>query len=172
MATDPSSIEIKSDSEPWSILENLVLAQAIYKCGDTNWVAIARTIKAHPQIHRTSSFFSQKVCMQCHSMFCAVFFSFLFLLPYFFILVSEYMLISPSIFSHVELCDSIYPAFREPRGREVSPLIGQCTHVARTDSLESCKLISPHTVSHFFHSHRSKQQRANEAGTSATQGSF
>ncbi|KAG0044298.1 hypothetical protein BGZ83_010476 [Gryganskiella cystojenkinii] len=45
---------MKSDSEPWSILENLVLAQAIYKCGDTNWVAIARTIKAHPQIHRTN----------------------------------------------------------------------------------------------------------------------
>ncbi|GJJ69264.1 bromodomain-containing protein 8 [Entomortierella parvispora] len=62
MATDLSSTEIKSDSEPWSILENLVLAQAIYKCGDTNWVAIARTIKAHPQIHRTSSFFSQKSC--------------------------------------------------------------------------------------------------------------
>ncbi|KAF9985994.1 hypothetical protein BGZ65_009184 [Modicella reniformis] len=60
--SDPSSTEIKSDSEPWSVLENLVLVQAIYKCGDTNWVAIARTIKGHPQIHRSSNFFSQKSC--------------------------------------------------------------------------------------------------------------
>lgn len=59
--SDPSSTEIKSDNEPWSVLENLILAQAIYKCGDTNWVAIARTIKLHPQIHRTSNFFTQKV---------------------------------------------------------------------------------------------------------------
>lgn len=59
--SDPTSTEIKSDNEPWSILENLILAQAIYKCGDTNWVAIARTIKLHPQIHRTSNFFTQKV---------------------------------------------------------------------------------------------------------------
>ncbi|KAG0356994.1 Bromodomain-containing protein 8 [Podila minutissima] len=60
--SDPTSTEIKSDNEPWSILENLILAQAIYKCGDTNWVAIARTIKLHPQIHRTSNFFTQKSC--------------------------------------------------------------------------------------------------------------
>ncbi|KAG0332618.1 Bromodomain-containing protein 8, partial [Podila horticola] len=59
--SDPSSTEIKSDNEPWSVLENLILAQAIYKCGDTNWVAIARTIKLHPQIHRTSNFFTQKI---------------------------------------------------------------------------------------------------------------
>ncbi|KAF8937166.1 Bromodomain-containing protein 8 [Dissophora ornata] len=60
--SDPASTEIKSDSEPWSVLENLILAQAIYKCGDTNWVAIARTIKGHPQVHRSSNFFSQKSC--------------------------------------------------------------------------------------------------------------
>ncbi|KAG0040176.1 Bromodomain-containing protein 8 [Podila clonocystis] len=60
--SDPASTEIKGDSEPWSILENLILAQAIYKCGDTNWVAIARTIKLHPQIRRTSNFFTQKSC--------------------------------------------------------------------------------------------------------------
>ncbi|KAG0321130.1 hypothetical protein BGZ99_004108 [Dissophora globulifera] len=58
---DPVSADIKSDSEPWSVLENLILAQAIYKCGDTNWVAIARTIKGHPQVHRSSNFFSQKL---------------------------------------------------------------------------------------------------------------
>ncbi|KAF9145997.1 hypothetical protein BGX30_005466 [Mortierella sp. GBA39] len=57
-----AAADIKSDSEPWSVLENLILAQAIYKCGDTNWVAIARTIKGHPQIHRSSNFFSQKSC--------------------------------------------------------------------------------------------------------------
>ncbi|KAG9070462.1 Bromodomain-containing protein 8 [Linnemannia hyalina] len=66
VTTTPTSItaaaDIKSDSEPWSVLENLILAQAIYKCGDTNWVAIARTIKGHPQIHRSSNFFSQKSC--------------------------------------------------------------------------------------------------------------
>ncbi|KAG0208584.1 hypothetical protein BGX28_000508 [Mortierella sp. GBA30] len=61
-SSDPSSTEIKSDAEPWSTLENLVLAQAINKCGDTNWVAIARTIKSHPQIHRSNNFFSQKSC--------------------------------------------------------------------------------------------------------------
>ncbi|KAK3839562.1 MAG: hypothetical protein JOS17DRAFT_770641 [Linnemannia elongata] len=66
VTTTPTTItaaaDIKSDSEPWSVLENLILAQAIYKCGDTNWVAIARTIKGHPQIHRSSNFFSQKSC--------------------------------------------------------------------------------------------------------------
>ncbi|KAF9924032.1 Bromodomain-containing protein 8 [Linnemannia zychae] len=41
MSDVTTSTDIKSDSEPWSILENLILAQAIYKCGDTNWVAIA-----------------------------------------------------------------------------------------------------------------------------------
>ncbi|KAG0261638.1 Bromodomain-containing protein 8 [Mortierella polycephala] len=60
--SDPTLTDIKSDSEPWSTLENLILAQAIYKCGDTNWVAIARTIKGHPQVHRSSNFFSQKSC--------------------------------------------------------------------------------------------------------------
>ncbi|KAF9099807.1 Bromodomain-containing protein 8 [Mortierella sp. AD031] len=60
--SDVNTADIKSDSEPWSVLENLILAQAIYKCGDTNWVAIARTIKGHPQIHRSSNFFSQKSC--------------------------------------------------------------------------------------------------------------
>ncbi|KAF9174362.1 Bromodomain-containing protein 8 [Mortierella sp. AD010] len=40
--SDPTATDIKSDSEPWSVLENLILVQAIYKCGDTNWVAIAQ----------------------------------------------------------------------------------------------------------------------------------
>ncbi|KAF9202452.1 Bromodomain-containing protein 8 [Haplosporangium sp. Z 27] len=40
--SDPATTDIKSDTEPWSVLENLILAQAIYKCGDTNWVAIAQ----------------------------------------------------------------------------------------------------------------------------------
>ncbi|KAF8944240.1 Bromodomain-containing protein 8 [Haplosporangium gracile] len=62
VTTTTITADIKSDSEPWSVLENLILAQAIYKCGDTNWVAIARTIKGHPQIHRSSNFFSQKSC--------------------------------------------------------------------------------------------------------------
>ncbi|KAF9960405.1 Bromodomain-containing protein 8 [Mortierella alpina] len=61
-STDAAPSDIKSDSEPWSLLENLILAQAINKCGDTNWVAIARTMKGHPQIHRSSNFFSQKSC--------------------------------------------------------------------------------------------------------------
>ncbi|KAG0022031.1 Bromodomain-containing protein 8, partial [Entomortierella chlamydospora] len=60
--SDPTATDIKSDSEPWSVLENLILVQAIYKCGDTNWVAIARTIKGHPQVHRSSNFFSQRSC--------------------------------------------------------------------------------------------------------------
>ncbi|KAF9918589.1 Bromodomain-containing protein 8 [Lobosporangium transversale] len=59
---DPTSTDVKSDSEPWSVLENLILAQAIYKCGGTDWVAIARTIKGHPQVHRSNNFFSQKSC--------------------------------------------------------------------------------------------------------------
>ncbi|KAI1315787.1 Bromodomain-containing protein 8 [Mortierella claussenii] len=62
MADPAPTSDIKSDSEPWSVLENLILAQAIHKCGDTNWVAIARTIKGHPQVHRSNNFFSQKSC--------------------------------------------------------------------------------------------------------------
>jgi hypothetical protein len=59
--SDPTSTEIKSDSEPWSVLENLILVQAIYKCGDPDWSMVARIIKGHPQIHRSSNFFSQGV---------------------------------------------------------------------------------------------------------------
>jgi hypothetical protein len=71
-----TTTDIKSDSEPWSVLENLILAQAIYKCGDTNWVAIARTIKGHPQIHRSSNFFSQKVSLFSRTLYVSLRYSF------------------------------------------------------------------------------------------------
>ncbi|KAG9303883.1 hypothetical protein G9A89_005793 [Geosiphon pyriformis] len=50
------------DSETWTAFEKLLLAQAVYKFGDDNWLAVSRTMKQHPMIERPSDFFSQKTC--------------------------------------------------------------------------------------------------------------
>ncbi|KAL0095821.1 hypothetical protein J3Q64DRAFT_1630928 [Phycomyces blakesleeanus] len=46
----------------WSILEKLLLAQAVYKFGEDNWVQIARNLKHHAMLQRQPEFFNQKNC--------------------------------------------------------------------------------------------------------------
>ena len=55
--------EVGTDQpEQWSILESLLLAQAVYKYGDDNWNAVSRILKQHPSITRKSvDFFTTKV---------------------------------------------------------------------------------------------------------------
>jgi hypothetical protein len=46
----------------WTTFEKLLLAQAVFKCGDSNWVAVSRTLKQHPiNGNRPQDFFSQRV---------------------------------------------------------------------------------------------------------------
>lgn len=50
----------------WTILEKLLLTQAVYKYGENMWFQVARVIKQHDliqlqNIERTPDFYSQKV---------------------------------------------------------------------------------------------------------------
>ncbi|KAI7863214.1 hypothetical protein BDF14DRAFT_1734443 [Spinellus fusiger] len=46
----------------WTILEKLLLAQAVYKFGEDNWFQIARNLKHHAMLERQPEFFNQKNC--------------------------------------------------------------------------------------------------------------
>lgn len=53
-----------SNNCEWSILEKLLLTQAVYKYGENMWFQVARVLKQHGLIQpqqRQSDFFSQKV---------------------------------------------------------------------------------------------------------------
>lgn len=51
------------DAPEWSVLEKLILAQAVYKLGEDNWAQIARRLRQHPMLkHREPDYYSQKVC--------------------------------------------------------------------------------------------------------------
>ena len=45
----------------WTVLEKLLLAQAVYKFGEDNWFQIARNLKQHTMLDRQPDFFNQKV---------------------------------------------------------------------------------------------------------------
>ncbi|KAG0165449.1 hypothetical protein DFQ28_008998 [Apophysomyces sp. BC1034] len=49
-------------SAEWTLLEKLLLTQAIYKHGEDSWFQIARKLKQHPLIDRHAEFFNQKTC--------------------------------------------------------------------------------------------------------------
>ncbi|GAN01410.1 hypothetical protein MAM1_0007d00843 [Mucor ambiguus] len=49
-------------SSEWSILEKLLLSQAVYKYGEDNWFQIARNLKHHALLDRPSDYFHQKNC--------------------------------------------------------------------------------------------------------------
>ncbi|RCH82950.1 Bromodomain-containing protein 8, partial [Rhizopus azygosporus] len=46
----------------WTILEKLLLSQAVYKYGEDNWFQIARNLKHHALLDRPSDYFNQKNC--------------------------------------------------------------------------------------------------------------
>ncbi|TPX65875.1 hypothetical protein SpCBS45565_g04890 [Spizellomyces sp. 'palustris'] len=46
----------------WSVLESLILAQAVYKYGDDSWSQIAKVLRGHAAISRPMEFFSPKNC--------------------------------------------------------------------------------------------------------------
>ncbi|KAI9499532.1 hypothetical protein BDB00DRAFT_794370 [Zychaea mexicana] len=46
----------------WTVLEKLLLAQAVYKFGEDNWFQIARNLKQHSMLDRQPEFFNQKNC--------------------------------------------------------------------------------------------------------------
>jgi bromodomain-containing protein 8 len=45
----------------WTVLEKLLLSQAVYKYGEDNWFQIARNLKHHVLLDRPSDYFNQKV---------------------------------------------------------------------------------------------------------------
>ncbi|KAI8986040.1 hypothetical protein BDB01DRAFT_787469 [Pilobolus umbonatus] len=46
----------------WTVLEKLLLSQAVYKYGEDNWHEIAKKLKQHALLHRPSDYFNQKNC--------------------------------------------------------------------------------------------------------------
>ncbi|KAK4511584.1 Protein ssh4 [Mucor velutinosus] len=46
----------------WTILEKLLLSQAVYKYGEDNWFQVARNLKHHALLDRPSDYFNQKNC--------------------------------------------------------------------------------------------------------------
>ncbi|CAO3699430.1 unnamed protein product [Rhizopus microsporus] len=46
----------------WTILEKLLLSQAVYKYGEDNWFQIARNLKHHALLDCPSDYFNQKNC--------------------------------------------------------------------------------------------------------------
>ncbi|KAI7878351.1 hypothetical protein K492DRAFT_238628 [Lichtheimia hyalospora FSU 10163] len=46
----------------WTVLEKLLLAQAVYKFGEDDWVHIARNLRQHTMLNRPPEFFNQKNC--------------------------------------------------------------------------------------------------------------
>ncbi|CAO3594715.1 unnamed protein product [Absidia cylindrospora] len=48
----------------WTILERLILAQAVNKYGDDDWIQVARTLKQHPLLQSSTrpEAFNQKNC--------------------------------------------------------------------------------------------------------------
>lgn len=48
-------------SSEWTILEKLLLSQAVYKYGEDNWFQVARNLKHHALLDRPSDYFNQKV---------------------------------------------------------------------------------------------------------------
>ncbi|KAJ2963160.1 hypothetical protein NQZ79_g1872 [Umbelopsis isabellina] len=51
-----------NDSQQWSILEKLLLAQCVYKFGEDNWPLISKTLRQNVLTSRTQDFFNQKNC--------------------------------------------------------------------------------------------------------------
>lgn len=55
---------MSTDNNEWTVLEKLLLTQAVYKYGENMWFQVARVLKQHGLIQpnqRQSDFFSQKV---------------------------------------------------------------------------------------------------------------
>lgn len=55
---------MSTDNSEWTVLEKLLLTQAVYKYGENMWFQVARVLKQHGLIQpnqRQSDFFSQKV---------------------------------------------------------------------------------------------------------------
>ncbi|KAI7900471.1 uncharacterized protein BX663DRAFT_158061 [Cokeromyces recurvatus] len=46
----------------WTVLEKLLLSQAVYKYGEDNWFQIARNLKHHALLDRPADYFNQKNC--------------------------------------------------------------------------------------------------------------
>jgi bromodomain-containing protein 8 len=46
----------------WTLREQLILASAVQKSGDQNWVSVTRAIKPLMEDKRSQDFFSQKNC--------------------------------------------------------------------------------------------------------------
>jgi bromodomain-containing protein 8 len=53
----------------WTVLEKLLLSQAVYKYGEDNWFQIARNLKHHSLLDRPSDYFNQKVCFKSWRVF-------------------------------------------------------------------------------------------------------
>jgi bromodomain-containing protein 8 len=48
-------------ADEWTLLENLLLVQAVYKYGEDSWLEIATKLARHSLLKRNANFFNQQV---------------------------------------------------------------------------------------------------------------
>ncbi|KAI9088025.1 hypothetical protein DFS34DRAFT_481208 [Phlyctochytrium arcticum] len=48
--------------DTWTVLENLILAQAVYKHGEDSWAQVAKVLRGHAALDRPMEFFTPKNC--------------------------------------------------------------------------------------------------------------
>lgn len=61
-STSNSDSDSSSNPTEWTILEKLLLSQAVYKYGENSWLEVASVLKQNALVqHRHSDFFNHKV---------------------------------------------------------------------------------------------------------------
>jgi bromodomain-containing protein 8 len=48
-------------ADEWTLLESLLLVQAVYKYGEDSWLEIATKLARHSLLKRNANFFNQQV---------------------------------------------------------------------------------------------------------------
>eukprot|EP00126_Sphaerothecum_destruens_P006519 Sdes_comp19398_c0_seq1m10710 len=62
IASPKLNMKIRNTTPSWTTKERLLLAQAVYKIGDNNWVGVSRALKQHIIEESLHPAFSQKAC--------------------------------------------------------------------------------------------------------------
>jgi bromodomain-containing protein 8 len=57
-------------ADEWTLLENLLLVQAVYKYGEDSWLEIATKLSRHSLLKRNANFFNQQVNPPPHILMC------------------------------------------------------------------------------------------------------
>lgn len=69
MSTIQDRLQLKHEPlDQWSIRERLCLASAVVRCGDQNWMSVAKALKSFADPNKPSDWFHQKNCAAQYAM--------------------------------------------------------------------------------------------------------